>query len=126
MQRNTVQKRLVIDTLRSMANHPSAEMVYEAVHKENPTISKATVYRILKEEASCGELLGIDVMNDVNRYDHRLDPHWHIRCRKCGKVGDVEMLGGVGVNDYAYPDVWTPERISVSFEGLCPECSKEK
>ena len=128
MQRNTFQKRLVLDVLRKMANHPSAEMVYECVHKECPTISKATVYRILKEEATCGELLGIDVPKDVHRYDHRTDKHWHIRCRVCGKVGDVELLAGYDLDNYDFPDVWEAERMSVSFEGICPECkiTKEK
>ena len=42
-KRNTVQKGIVFDVFREMHNHPSAGMVYEAVHEKYPEISKATV-----------------------------------------------------------------------------------
>ena len=55
MQRNTAQRKQVMDVLMSLeGEHPSAEMVYEKVHALYPTVSKATVYRILKDEAAHG------------------------------------------------------------------------
>ncbi len=122
MQRNTAQKRRVLDILTQMANHPSAEAVYAAVHGAYPSISKATVYRILKDESVCGNLLAVDIPRDVNRYDHRTDPHWHIRCRRCGKVADVE-IGAGSINVGTIPDGWSVERMGISFEGLCRECA---
>ncbi len=122
MQRNTVQKRQVMDIVAQMANHPSAEAVYDTVHSAYPRISKATVYRILKDEAACGGLLAVDIPRDVNRYDHRTDPHWHIRCRRCGRIGDVE-IGSEPIDMGGAPHGWSVERIGVSFEGLCDECA---
>ena len=46
--RNTLQRRLVLETVRRMRNHPTAEEIYLAIAAENPLISKATVYRNLK------------------------------------------------------------------------------
>ena len=50
-KRNTVQKGIVFDVFHEMNNHPSAGMVYEAVHEKYPEISKATVYRLLADAA---------------------------------------------------------------------------
>ena len=46
--RNTLQRRLVLETVRRMRNHPTAEEIYLAIAAENPLISEATVYRNLK------------------------------------------------------------------------------
>lgn len=126
MQRNTAQQKQVMDVLRRMANHPSAEMVYDEVHKEYPRISKATVYRILREEANCGCLRNVDIPRDVNRYDHRTDEHWHIRCRECGRIGDVELREGMTPSDVIYaPEGWTVEYISLALTGICADCMKK-
>ena len=50
-KRNTIQKGIVFDIFHEMNNHPSAGMVYEAVHEKYPEISKATVYRLLADAA---------------------------------------------------------------------------
>ena len=50
--RNTLQRRLVLETVRRMRNHPTAEEIYLAIAAENPLISKATVYR--NREKACG------------------------------------------------------------------------
>ncbi|WP_419550310.1 transcriptional repressor, partial [Paratractidigestivibacter faecalis] len=44
--RNTVQREIILEELRGLANHPTADEVYESVHAKHPSISKATVYRI--------------------------------------------------------------------------------
>ena len=45
--RNTVQRQIIADALRALANHPTADEVYEAVHAEHPSVGRATVYRTL-------------------------------------------------------------------------------
>ena len=57
--RNTLQRRLVLETVRRMRNHPTAEEIYLAIAAENPLISKATVYRNLKLLSEQGESLRI-------------------------------------------------------------------
>lgn len=107
--------------MRRLGNHPSAEMVYDAVHIEHPSISKATVYRILKDEAEQGTLRNIDVPGGVHRYDHRTDNHWHIRCRRCGRICDVE-LSDVRLPEAVAPEGWNVENMSVIMSGLCADC----
>lgn len=122
MERKTTQKKLVTDVMHRLANHPSAEAVYLEVHKTHPRVSKATVYRILKEEAARGNLRSVDIPRDVNRYDHRTEEHWHIRCRVCGRIGDVEGLHGTD-GMYVRPEGWTVENVVMSFYGICADCA---
>lgn len=124
MQRNTIQRKQVLDVLLSLeGEHPSAEKVYTRVHELYPTVSKATVYRILKDEAAEGRILGVDMPRDVGRYDSRVDGHYHIRCRICGRVADVEM--GKGTTDGLFADVggFRIEDVYLSLSGVCPECA---
>ena len=47
MKRNTIQRQLVIAAVRFLADHPTADEVYERITMEYPDISKGTVYRNL-------------------------------------------------------------------------------
>ena len=45
--RNTMQRRLVLETVQQLQTHPNAESIYQAVAAKHPQISKAPVYRNL-------------------------------------------------------------------------------
>ena len=38
--RNTIQRTIIAEELRRLANHPTADDVYDAVHAEHPSIGK--------------------------------------------------------------------------------------
>ena len=61
-KRNTHQKRMILDTLCEMKNHPTANMVYERLQEMGSHISKSTVYRNLSEAAEDGIILKLTVM----------------------------------------------------------------
>ena len=89
-KRNTLQKGIVFDIFNSMTNHPSAGMVYDAVHEKYPGISRATVYRLLAEAADDGRIQRVKLAGENDRYDFTLRRHYHIVCKECGTVSDVE------------------------------------
>ena len=57
--RNTIQRALVLEAVRSLHNHPTSADVYEAVRRTYPNISRATVYRNLGVLASRGDVLRV-------------------------------------------------------------------
>ena len=127
-KRNTLQKQIVYETFESMHNHPSAGMVYEAVNAKFPGISKATVYRLLSEAAEEGKILRLKLGGSVDdRYDITLKKHYHIVCRECGHVADVEVefddellsAKTVGMEGF------TVEACNLEFRGLCSDCLKK-
>ncbi len=125
--RNTVQRQLVFDTVRSMRDHPTADEVYTVIKAGHPSISKATVYRNLHQLAERGDILHVVVPGGADRFDFRTDMHYHVRCRSCGAVFDVRMpvieglieriedSSGVEITGYA-----------MLFEGICASCRGNK
>lgn len=123
-KRNTVQKGIVFDVFKEMHNHPSAGMVYEAVHAKYPEISKATVYRLLAEAAEEGEVLRLKLADADDRYDVTLHRHYHIVCKYCGAVADVSTVideKAVLENTSGF-ESFTVEDIHMEFSGFCKNC----
>lgn len=125
-KRNTIQRQLVIAAVRFLANHPTAEEVYDRIIQEYPDISKGTVYRNLNSLVESGLLGKISVPSGADRFDHILARHYHIKCTRCGKFMNVERF------DYI-PDLedkvaaltgYKMDHHDIVFSGVCPECQK--
>ena len=125
-KRNTLQKGIVSDVFSSMTNHPSAGMVYDAVHEKYPGISRATVYRILAEAAEEGDIQRLKLRDANDRYDFTLKKHYHITCRNCGAVADVDTeLDTDSMTERAAGcQGFSVDDCHVEFFGLCEECRK--
>ncbi|MBQ8514493.1 MAG: transcriptional repressor [Ruminococcus sp.] len=121
--RNTLQRRLVLETVQSMHNHPDAEAIYARISMENPLVSKATVYRNLKLLSKQGLILHIPIPDGADCFDFNCCPHYHLKCRGCGGVFDVDMpyqndLCSCVVNNRGF----VIDGYQIVFSGLCPEC----
>ena len=68
-KRTTIQKKLVLDAVLRLADHPTAEQVYAEVVKEHPTVSKATVYRNLNGLVEAGRVRRVSVPGQADRFD---------------------------------------------------------
>ena len=76
--RNTLQRRLVLETVQRMHNHPTAEEIFREISSENTLISKATVYRNLKILSEQGEIQHIPIPNGADCFDFNNTPHYHM------------------------------------------------
>ncbi len=123
--RNTVQRTIVLDALRGLANHPTADEVFEAVHAEHPSISKATVYRLLNKLSEDGETLKVRINNGADHFDHQVFDHYHARCTVCGKVDDVlvPVLDGIEA-EASEVSGYKILGHTLQFDGICPACQK--
>lgn len=90
-ERRTVQKDMIYAALRELHDHPTAEEVCAYVQQRCPTISRATVYRVLGAMAERGMILRVPNPDGADHYDHRTHPHFHVRCDVCGRVDDVML-----------------------------------
>lgn len=118
-ERNTMQKEIILHTLRDMGGHPSAAAVYDRVHQRHPTISRSTVYRVLARMAGEGRILRLELGGSDSRYDGETAPHDHVRCRLCGAVEDlpsVELPVPKETRGFLLED------HAVIYRGLCPAC----
>lgn len=121
--RNTVQRQLVLQAVQQLHCHPTADMVYDAIVQQHPSISKATVYRNLGQLAAQGLILHVPVPDGADRFDFRTEPHCHARCLDCGAVFDVFLPNWGNLLDLvdATPEI-TLERCELFFEGYCTKC----
>ncbi len=122
--RNTVQRELILNTVRSMTSHPSAEEVYASVVSHDSRISKGTVYRNLALLSDMGEIRKIPMPGICpDRYDFNLLPHYHAVCRKCGKIVDVHA--DLDEKKAFLSGKFKIESVDIVISGLCEDCRGE-
>lgn len=118
-RRITVQKLKILEYLRSVKTHPTAEIVYGAVKKEIPTITLATVYRNLNLLDNEGKILRLEIGNEFH-FDADISRHQHCVCRKCGKIYDVFQKE---ISEYAMKRInynaFNPTDVQIIFYGHC-------
>ncbi len=123
-ERQTKQKQVIYDALKTL-NHPTATEVYAWVHERYPTVSRATVFRVLGGFATSGRALELRLAGNEVRYDYQTFAHCHARCLCCGKVADVDVAGlsEAGLQAKAH-DGFCLDGYTIEFYGKCAECGK--
>ncbi len=121
---NTNQRRVIVEELKKLSCHPTADELYEIVKQRLPKISLGTVYRNLEQLSAAGLVWKLDLSGSQNRFDGNVKKHFHKRCHKCGSVEDIDYnvfadadnylssaCKGNGIEDY-----------TLEFRGLCGCC----
>lgn len=120
------QRKVILEELKKVTSHPTADEVYDMVRKIIPRISLGTVYRNLEFLSSKGLVLKLGAPGAQKRFDGTPEPHPHIRCTVCTSVADVEC----DVEIPMIPDTCTAGykimNTNVEFVGVCPECQAAK
>ena len=125
VERNTFQKALVYDTVCALHHHPTAIEIYEELHKAHPSVSRATVYRILGTLASQQKILKIELPNGADCFDFNIAVHDHFLCRDCKRISDIS---------HPTPKIDLPpqtedyeiEGYSLLYHGICASCKKKE
>jgi len=126
-KRNTMQKKVILDAIRIIDNHPTVEDVYVEVKKTYATMSKNTVYRNLRVLAADGEIRKVSLRDEIERYENISKKHYHFQCDVCGKIFDVEMDYIEELDDTAKQMFdFDIKEHDITFRGICPECEKKK
>lgn len=121
-RRNTRQRQLVLDAVRSRCDHPTADDIFMSVRAQDDHISRGTVYRNLNLLAQEGEIRSIHLRGG-DRFDLRRDRHAHVVCRSCGSVADVPLPYEELMDErLAAQTGYVLVEHATTFEGLCPAC----
>jgi Fur family ferric uptake transcriptional regulator len=122
--RLTTQRQIILEELRKVKTHPTANEVYDMVRKRLPRIGLGTVYRNLELMAESGIILKLEVGGTQKRFDATTDPHYHIRCNDCGRVEDIEIEVQRKMNSMAAEK--TDYQVlghHIEFSGRCADCA---
>ena len=120
--RNTKQKEFVLSLLQKRYDHPTAQDIQDQSLQEGVKIGRASIYRILSDMVSAGQVRKLLTKDNVAHYDFYRPNHVHIVCKNCGKIFDLpsekiflqdfkQNLGGFEI-----------EEQEVELFGLCKEC----
>jgi len=124
VRRMTKQRRIILEVLRSVTSHPTADQLHQMVRSRLPGINIATVYRNLEILLEEGEIMKLDVAGTQRRFDGNALNHYHIRCSQCGRVDDVHMEIASSLEDSAAVSCgYQVHSHNVEFTGICPECA---
>ena len=125
--RMTRQRQVILQELRKVKTHPSADEVYEMVRRLLPRISLGTVYRNLEILSELGEIQKIEICGKLKRFDGNTRDHYHLRCLNCHRIDDVPENIHFDFNSSLNSETGyaiTGHRLE--FVGLCPECSEQQ
>jgi len=122
----TPQRLAVYDMLSHTTEHPTAEMIYQKVKEQYPTMSFATVYKSVEIFSKLGVIQVLNTGEDSFRYDAKMSEHPHIKCTKCGRVNDVSHLDARAVESLVENETgFKVNGHQFYFYGICPDCQKK-
>lgn len=118
------QREAILEKLRSVKSHPTAEELYALLHDSMPHLSLATVYRNLEQLGNAGIVTVLDGAG-ARRYDGNVTPHHHKRCSQCGRVSDLDHRE-LSILDRTVaallPHIGC-DSCRIEFSGVCTGCS---
>jgi Fur family ferric uptake transcriptional regulator len=123
--RMTRQRQVILEELKAMHTHPTADELHRRVRARMPSISLATVYRNLKLLAEAGFITEIRTVGAQRRYEGNVDDHYHLTCVRCGRVDDAPVPADSDLQEAV--NNATGYRVlshRVEFLGVCPACEK--
>ena len=89
--RATPQRLVIARLLRDEPRHVTAEELFDEARALLPGVSLPTVYATLDLLAEVGAVRQVPLPGGAAVYDSRVDPHHHVRCRRCGAVQDLDV-----------------------------------
>lgn len=120
--RPSVQRLAIYEYVRNSCQHPTAEIVYEALRDDLGSLSLTTVYNTLKLYADAGLVMMLHIDDNFLRFDGNTAVHAHFRCNVCGEIYDLPVKGdyhtwldgadGLSVND-----------AQLYLKGVCRKCN---
>lgn len=126
-KRNTIQREMILRTVRNIKSHVTADDVYKLINSEYPNMGKGTVYRNLKILAEEGKIRKVEIPDGPDRFDFTTEEHYHVRCVRCSEVSDVDM-DIVADLKKSIRDTHGIQFLNydILFKGICPSCQQKE
>ena len=121
--RTTRQRLALLRLLRAAKHHPTAFELHKALRRQQRNVSKKTVYEILNAFVREGLAACVTDGGEPFRYESVTEPHYHARCRICGRIFDLPARADSQIRGLAEPpEGFDVETTSVTLRGVCSRC----
>ncbi len=123
--RVTPQRLAILSFLEGNTEHPTAEVIYEGVRRQHPTMSMNTVYNTLEVFEEKGLVWRFGVRHGVaSHYDPNTRVHPHVACVACGRVYDLDTESDCLREMRATAEAVGHDvvRVEINVLARCPDC----
>lgn len=121
--RMTRQRKIILDEIRSMHTHPTADELYMKVKDSLPKISLGTIYRNIDILHKEGLILKLETGGTQLRVDGTITPHWHILCENCGAIEDIKPIENIVLKKHVFENTnYQYVSHQMDVKGICPSC----
>ncbi|MBN2354706.1 transcriptional repressor [candidate division KSB1 bacterium] len=126
--RHSVQRDRILELLRSTDRHPTADWLYDKLKSDFPRLSLGTIYRNLAILHEQGLIRKISFGSAFDRFEARVDHHYHLVCEECGRIMDLAIPFDEELNKKANASAGTFQvrHHRLEFYGLCENCRSQK
>lgn len=127
--RKTPQRVAIVRAFVDDVTHPTAQQIFDRLHRDMPTMSFATVYNTLAalEKAGVCRTLRLDgpAGDAGTRFDPMTAPHDHAVCDRCGAVHDVVDRNRERERAVHQIQGFTVETVERIYRGHCDRCQSK-
>jgi len=116
----TSQRLEIMKFLDEHRDHPTAESIFRALKKDNPSLSRATVYNTIELLREQGLIMAVRILGPELHYDFNSTMHHHFFCRKCKVIIDVNIK--CPFLDNMLKGEHKIEAVQGNFIGVCKGC----
>jgi len=123
--RRSGKRDVIVNAFLRQQGHLGADALVDLVRREDPRISRATVYRTLQWMVDAGIARKVDFGDGKFRFEHayRHPRHFHLICRTCQQSSeflssDIEVL----IEDVAAARGFVPAQNVIQIYGTCEQC----
>lgn len=120
----TPQRLVILKYLDNNMTHPTADKIYRDLKRNNPSLSKTTVYNALEILKKHNIIQVLTISKSEQRYDFEGGVHHHFLCKNCGALLDI---------DIQCPHLETVlkgkhhiDEVHGYFKGICEDCLKKQ
>lgn len=124
----TIQRRLLLELIRSAKGHLDADELFRRAKEQEPRISLATVYRNLKLFKELGLIAESNLGEAHSHYEIRgTVEHHHLICLGCGLVVEFDSpliaKAKAKIQQQKGFDIVSAQ---LKMKGYCPKCKRKK
>ena len=126
----TPQRIAILEAIYTSDNHPTAEMIMDAIKDSHPGIASATVYKVLDALVENQLIKRVKTDKGIMRYDGIVENHHHLYCSESEEIKDymneeldqllTDFFNKNGIADFKIEEI----KLQINGKFLKPEKNK--
>lgn len=114
---------ILLTALEQNRSHPTAELLYESLQVNHPSLSLSTVYQTLDAFIRTGLCRRVSEAGNRLRVDGTPQDHDHAICRACGEIFDIDrQFLPRPTPPKQLPQDLTVTGLRVEYDVICEAC----